>query len=154
MNNLKDINIEKELLPLFDFSLNKFAREKIIEILETPLPSTIAIINRQNILKGFSANNMVLKDYSYTVLYLNEVHFFLNEEKIEDLSQKKLKYKLFASKHEKTKYIGKFNQLVLFFHRLQSKYFSRLDLEHFPQEYSSNIKLILKFLSNLKKLVF
>ncbi|WP_405246860.1 MutS-related protein [Cellulophaga sp. Asnod2-G02] len=150
MNNLKDFNIEKELLPLFDFSLNKFAREKIIEILETPLPSTIAIINRQNILKGFSANNMVLKDYSYTVLYLNEVHFFLNEEKIEDLSQKKLKYKLFASKHEKTKYIGKFNQLVLFFHRLQSKYFSRLDLEHFPQEYSSNIKLILQFLSNFE----
>jgi DNA mismatch repair protein MutS len=39
MNNLKDLNIEKELLPLFDYSLNKFAKKKIIEILNTPLKS-------------------------------------------------------------------------------------------------------------------
>jgi DNA mismatch repair protein MutS len=150
MNNIKDLNIEKELLPLFDYSLNKFAKEKIIEILETPLQSTIEIINRQNILKGFTANYEVLKDYSYTVLYLNEVHFFLNEEKIEDLSQKKLKYKLFASKQEKARYVSRFNQLILFFHRLQSKYFLRLDLKRFPDEYSSSIKRILQFLSNFE----
>ncbi|WP_158973530.1 hypothetical protein [Cellulophaga sp. L1A9] len=150
MNNLKDLNIEKELLPLFDHSLNKFAKNKILKILETPLQSTNEIIKRQNILKGFTANNKVLKDYSYTVLYLNEVYYFLDEEKIEDLSQKKLKYKLFASKQEKTRYISRFNQLVLFFHRLQSKYFLRLDLEQFPKEYSSKINQILQFLSNFE----
>ena len=150
MNNLKDLNIEQELLPLFDYSLNKFAKKEILKILKTPLKSTDEIIKRQNILKGFTANNKVLKDYSYTVLYLNEVYFFLDEEKIEDLSQKKLKYKLFASKQEKTRYISRFNQLVLFFHRLQSKYFSRLDLEQFPKEYSSSIKRILQFLSNFE----
>jgi DNA mismatch repair protein MutS len=150
MNNLKDLNIKEELLPLFNYSLNKFAKEKIIEILEKPLQSTTEIINRQNILKGFTANNNILRDYSYTVLYLNEVHFFLNDEKIEDLSQKKLKYKLFTSKQEKTRYISRFNQLILFFHRLQSKYFLRLDLEQFPKEYSSNIKRILEFLSNFE----
>ncbi len=150
MNNLKDLNIEKELLPLFDHSLNKFAKKEILKILETPLQSTNEIINRQNILKGFAANNKILKDYSYTVLYLNEVYSFLDEEKIEDLSQKKLKYKLFASKQEKTRYISRFNQLVLFFHRLQSKYFLRLDLEQFPKEYSFNIKRILQFLSKFE----
>ena len=150
MNNLKDLNIEKELLPLFDYSLNKFAKEKIIGILEKPLQSITEIINRQNILKGFTASIKVLKDYSYTVLYLNEVHFFLNEEKIEDLSQKKLKYKLFASKQEKARYVSRFNLLILFFHRLQSKYFSRLDLKQFPDEYSSSIKRILQFLSNFE----
>src|SRR5690606_14117159 len=103
MNNLKDLNIEKKLLPLFDYSLNIFTKKKILEILETPLQSTSKITQRQNILKGFTANNKVLKDYSYTVLYLNEVHFFLNDEKIEDLSQKKLKYRLFASKQEKAR---------------------------------------------------
>lgn len=150
MNNLKDLNIQKELLPLFDHSLNMFARKKIIKILETPLKSINEIIERQNILKGFTANNRILKDYSYTVLYLNEVHYFLNDEKIEDLSQKKIKYKLFTSKQEKVRYIGKFNQLILFFYRLQSKYFTRLDLKLFPEKYSSNIKDIILFLSKFE----
>lgn len=150
MNNLKDLNIEEELLPLFDYSLNMFCKKKIIEILRTPLQSTEEITQRQNILKGFAANNNILKDYSYTVLYLNEVHFFLNKEKIEDLSQKKLKYRLFASKQEKIRYVSRFNQLILFFHRLESRYFTRLDLEKFPEEYSLKIKNILKFLSSFE----
>ena len=150
MNNIKDLNIEKEILPLFDYSMNMFSRNKILEILEKPLQSTTDIIKRQNILKGFSKNEKILKDYSYTVLYLNEVHFFLNDEKIEDLSKKKLKYKLFASKQEKTRYTSKLNQLILFFHRLESKYFTRLRLEAFPKDYASNIKRILQFLSNFE----
>ncbi|WP_345005609.1 MutS-related protein [Snuella lapsa] len=150
MNNINDLNIEKEILPLFDYSLNMFSRNKILEILEKPLQSTNDIIQRQNILKGFSKNQKILKDYSYTVLYLNEVHFFLNDEKIEDLSKKKLKYKLFASKQEKIRYTSKLNQLVLFFHRLESKYFTRLSLEAFPKDYASNIKRLLQFLSNFE----
>ena len=150
MNNTKDLNIEKELLPLFDYSLNMFAKKKILDILKTPLPSKTEITDRQSILKGFTANHKILKDYSYTVLYLNEVHFFLNNDKIEDLSQKKLKYRFFTSKHEKIRYVSRFNQLILFFHRLQSKYLSRLDLKQFPEEYAKSIKRILQFLSNFE----
>lgn len=150
MNNIKDLNIENEILPLFDYSLNMFSRCKILEILEKPLQSISEIIKRQNILKGFAQNEKILKDYSYTVLYLNEVHFFLNDEKIEDLSKKKLKYKLFTSKQEKIRYTSKLNQLVLFFHRLESKYFTRLRLEAFPKDYASDIKQILEFLSSFE----
>lgn len=150
MNNIKDLNIENELLSIFDYSLNKFSRNKILEILEKPLQSITDIIQRQNILKGFCKNEKVLKDYSYTILYLTEVYFFLNEEKIEDLSKKKLKYKIFTSKQEKIRYTSKLNQLVLFFHRLESKYFTRLRLEAFPKDYASSIKRILQFLSNFK----
>lgn len=148
MNNTKDLHIEAELLPLFDYSLNGFARKRILDILETPLTSIAAITQRQNILKGFSANHKILKDYSYTVLYLNEVHFFLNADEIEDLSQKKIKYRFFASKQEKIRYVSRFNQLILFFHRLQSKYFLRLDVEQFPEEYGGSISRILQFLSH------
>ena len=150
MNNIKDLNIEKEILPLFNYSMNIFSRNKILEILGKPLQSTSEITQRQNILKGFSKNQKILKDYSYTVLYLDEVHFFLNNEKIEDLSKKKLKYKLFASKQEKTKYTSKLNQLILFFYRLESKYFTRLRLEDFPKDYASSIKQILEFLSSFE----
>ena len=150
MNNLKDLKIEKELLPIFNYSLNRYAKEKIIDILKTSLDSITEIVARQNILKGFIANNQILKDYSYTVLYLNEVHYFLKDEKIEDLSQKKLKYKLFASKQEKNRYISKFNQLVLFFYRLESRYFTRIKLNQFPEEYAAKIRAILKFLSDFE----
>ena len=150
MNKISDLNIEKEILPLFDYSLNMFSRNKILEILEKPLDTTNEIIHRQNILKGFSENEEILKDYSYTILYLKEVHAFLNDEKIDDLSKKKLKYKLFASRQEKTKYTSKLNQLVLFFFRLESKYFVRLKLEAFPKEYASKIKQILQFLSSFE----
>lgn len=71
-------------------------------------------------------------------------------KKIEDLSQKKLKYKLFASKQEKNRYISKFNQLVLFFYRLESRYFTRIKLNQFPEEYAAKIRAILKFLSDFE----
>ena len=146
MNNLKDLNIEKELLPLFDYSLNSFARNEIFEVLKAPLNSVNEIVKRQNIFKGLTANNEILKDYSYSVLYLNEVHFFLNEEKVEYLLQKKITYKLFGSKYEKTRYTSRLIQLIIFFYRLQSRYFLRLDLKSFPEEYKPNIKRILEFL--------
>jgi DNA mismatch repair protein MutS len=150
MNNLKDLNIEKELLPLFDFTLNSFARKEIFDILKKPLNSINEIESRQNIFKGFYANNDILNDYSYTVLYLNEVYFFLNEEKIENLSQNKFKFNFFESKYDKARNISRLIQLIIFFHRLQSRYFLRLNLKFFPEEYKPNIKRILEFLSNFE----
>ncbi len=150
MSNVQDLNIENEVLPLFNYSLNTFTKKEILEILETPLSSADEILQRQNILKGFASNNKILQEYSYTVLYLNEVHFFLKDAKIEDLSQKKFRYRLFASKKEKISYKSRLNQLILFFHRLESKYFIRLDLKRFPEGYRSNIKRILQFLSNFE----
>jgi len=150
MNNLKDLNIEIEVLPLFDYSLNMFAKEKILEILKAPLQSTKEITHRQDILKGFTENHKILSDYSYTVLYLNEVHFLLNDEKIEDLSHKKLQYRFFTSQQEKNRYTSKFNQLILFFHRLESRYFSRLNLKPFPKDYALKVKRISRFLAEFE----
>ena len=147
MNDLRDFRIEKEILPLFDYSLNVFAKQKILEILSTPLSSIKEILHRQHILKGFAQNHKILKDYSYTVLFVNEVYFFLDKEKIEDLSQKKWQYKLFASRLEKAKYTSKFNQLILFFFRLESRYFTRLNTDCFPDEYRQSIQRILHFLA-------
>lgn len=150
MNNLKDLNIEKELLPLFDYTLNSFARNEIFDILKKPLNSVNEIELRQNIFKGFTANNEILKDYSYSVLYLNEVYLFLFYEKNEDISQNKIKYQLFGSRYEKGRNNSRFIQLIIFFYRLHSRYFLRLDLKSFPEEYKPNIKRILEFFSNFE----
>lgn len=150
MNDLKDLNIERELLPLFDYSLNLFTRRKILEILEKPLPSIMAVTRRQDILKGFAANNKILKDYSYTVLYLNEVYSFLNGDITEDSFRKKIRYRLFTSNQEKRRNVSKLNQLILLFQRLQSKYFTKLDLKRFPEDYGESIKRITEFLANFE----
>ncbi|MDH5396621.1 MAG: hypothetical protein OEX02_00635 [Cyclobacteriaceae bacterium] len=150
INNIQDLNIESEVLPIFNYSLNMFTKQKILEILKNPLQSKAEIINRQNIFKGFNANMDVLKKYSYSVIYVTEVYYFLNNEKIEDLSQKAFKYKILTAKSEKARYIKKFNQLILFFHRLNLHYFSRLDLTQFPDDYKSVIKRILLFLSGFE----
>lgn len=150
MNDIKDLNIEKEISPLFDYSMNMFTKTKIFEILTNPLQSITEIIERQNILKGFAENEEVLNNYSYLGIYMNEVYSFLNEDKLEKLPKKKIKYKLFVSKEEKKRLAKKCTLLILLFHRLESRYLTRLKLDVFHEEYISNIKLILDFLSNFE----
>ncbi len=149
MNNLKDLHIEKEILPLFDCTLNRFSKQSLYNTLQVPLSSIDGIINRQNILKGFIDNHKVLETYSYTVSYLYEVHDFLSNQSIENLSEKKIKYRLFASKRKKSEFKGKFTQMLLLFHRLQSLYFSRLKTESFPETYKPSIKRLYQFLNSI-----
>lgn len=145
MNNIQDLNIKSEVLPIFDYSLNSFTKNKILKLLETPLESESQILERQNILKGFAANNRVLESYSYTVLYVNEVHFFLNTFKTAELDRKSF---IFSNPTaDEILFQNKIHQLILFFRRLESICFSRLNLIHFPESYRKDLNKILAFFS-------
>lgn len=146
MINVQDLKIRAEILPLFDCSLNIYAKNQILEILETPLKSKEEVILRQNILKGFISNHKILREYSYPALYLNEVYDFLTSAEHEDFSEQKLKFKFFTSRSKKGLYVSKLNQLVLFFYKLEAHYFSWIDLKLFPASYSKNISKIINFL--------
>ena len=148
MNNIQDLNIKKEILPLFDFSLNSFTKNKILYLLETPLLSEDKIIERQNILKAFESNRKVLENYSYTVLYLNEVHFFLNNFKEVDF--KNTSFLFSGPDYDEIHLNNKLHQMVLFFHRLESVYFSRITMKDFPEIYKKDLNRILSFLSFLE----
>lgn len=147
MNNIQDLNIEKEILPLFDHTSNQFSKVKVLEILNTPLKSIDDINFRQNIFRGFSKNKEILNNYSYSVIYLNEVYNFLNNIDVETLSQKKLRYKLLTSRKTKRENNSKVIQMVLLFHRLNNFYFSRLSLSAFPKAYEIKLRQIFNFLS-------
>lgn len=153
MNNIQDLNIKEEVLPIFDYSLNSFTRKNILYLLETPLKNETAVLERQDILKGFGHNKEVLNNYSYTVLYLNEVHYFLSTFKEEDLNWKRFLF--FGPTADEILTHNKMHQLILFFHRLESTCFSRLQLIHFPKSYRKELNRILSFLSvfELKKYV-
>ncbi|WPO76858.1 MutS-related protein [Flavobacterium sp. KACC 22761] len=145
MNNIQDLNIKEEVLLIFDSSLNSFTRKKILHLLETPLSNESQVMERQNILKGFILNKEVLKSYSYTVLYLNEVHYFLNNFKEEELNWKRFLF--FGPTADEILTHNKIHQLILFFHRLESTCFFRLNLIHFPKSYRKDLNRILSFLS-------
>ena len=145
MNNIQDLNLKNEVLPIFDYSLNLFTKKKILTILETPLLNESEIIERQNIFKAFASNMTVLENYSYTVLYLNEVYLFLDNFKA--LSSKK-KLRIFSGPtSDEILLNNKIHQLILFFHRLESSYFSRINLNSFPEIYKRDLNRILAFLS-------
>jgi len=145
--NIADLHIEKEILPIFDYTLNKYSRAKVLDILNNPLPNIGQVKLRQCIFKGFEENRGVLQGYSYSVSYLMEVHDFLVNFELEDLSQLKLKFNFVLSKKKKDFCRGKITQMVLLFHRLNSYYFSRLSLKAFPPEYAKTLKGMIDFLS-------
>lgn len=145
MNNIQDLNIKEEVLPIFDFSLNSFTKKRILYLLETPLTTESQIVERQNILKGFALNNEVLEKYSYTVLYLNEVHFFLNNFREEEINWKRFLF--FGPTADEILTHNKIHLLILFFYRLESTCFTRLNLIHFPESYRKDLNRILSFLS-------
>lgn len=148
MKNIQDLNIKNEVLPIFDYSLNSFTKNKILNLLEMPLKSEAEITERQNILLGFAANYKVLKDYSYTVLYLNEVHTFLHNFKEKDAERKRF---IFSNPTDDDILLhNKIHQLILLFYRLESVCFSRINLKDFPETYRADLKRILVFLSFLE----
>lgn len=144
--NIKDLQIEKDIIPLFDFTLNDFSKSALIEIFERPLATKEKIYERQEILKGFTFNHNKLKNYGYSVSYLTEVFYFLQDYNIESIRTNKLNYNLFTANSEKIKYQNKLTQLILLFNKLQGTYFSKLNLKPFPNDFRQLIKSINSFL--------
>jgi DNA mismatch repair protein MutS len=154
MNDWNDLHLDREILPLFDYTLNPHAKSRVLEILHKPLASLEAIEDRQSILRGFIQNHTLLKGYSYTVYYVEEVLAFTTKEKIEEPGTKKLRYALLTPKHEKVRYKSRFHQLILFFHRLESVYFSRLNTGIFPPEYQNELRTLVGVLSRFRLAYF
>jgi len=140
MNSIQDLNLEKEILPLFNFTLNDFSKKALLHILNNPLSSKSEIIERQNVLNGFLENNNILNDYSYSPLYLKEVHNFLTHFSYDKKRENSLKYRILISKKEKYQRQSKLIQLVLFFYRIHSYYFKRINTTHFSMDYKKKLQ--------------
>ena len=77
MINTRDLNIEDEIRPLFDFTYNNYSGKEVKDILTKTLSSKEEILLRQQLLKGFMANREILKDYSYYRFNLSDTYDFL-----------------------------------------------------------------------------
>jgi DNA mismatch repair protein MutS len=145
MNNIKDLHIEEDILPLFDSTLNIDSKSVVLMLLNNPLPSIESITERQHIFKGFIKNNDVLDTYSYSISYLLETSQFLKIYAFKEVPNNKIIYKFFASKYERAQLKSSLIQMLLLFKRLYSLYFSKLRLT-FPENYSKEVRDIIDFL--------
>jgi len=146
MINVNDLNLEEEILPLFDFTFNIFSGEAVREMVTVPLGSTSEIQFRQQILKGFAANWPILQDYSYSRFDLTEIYKFFETIITGNFIGVLLHRRLLFAEKERNQKRGKLILLILLFHKIQSDYISKLDSKLFPKDYGIELKLINAFL--------
>ena len=149
MINIKDLHIEKELLPLLDFTKNDFSKTILLDILSQPLNSLEEILFRQTLLQGFIANYDILKSFSYHRGDLLEVFAFLKQSNFGDNPKRIKKIELLISDQKRYRKAGQFSQVVQLFHKFQTFYFSRLNLAKFPKEYKTILQDLNDFISSL-----
>jgi len=149
MNNIDDLHLATEVVPLFDYTRNDSAKETLLKIFLKPLTSIAEIGIRQDIIKGFIGNLDFLKDYTYARPEFNEVHAFLNDTSIQQYG-KEFRLKLLFLARERHRTLPKFVQFVLLFHRLHSHYIGRMNREVFPDVYKKELVALFDFLATLR----
>jgi len=142
MTNISDLNIEDEILPLFDFTYNLSSGQEVRDILIKPLGSVSDILYRQHVLKGFIGNRELLKDYSYSRFNLSDVYNFFETFSAGSFLGLHLRRRLMFSEKERHYKRGKLIILILLFNKIHSEYLSKIDPEFFPEEYAIELKRI------------
>jgi DNA mismatch repair protein MutS len=142
MTNINDLNIEDEVLPLFDFTYNSFSGQAVRELLTEPLGSKSDILFRQHVLKGFIGNREILKEYSYSRFNLSDIYSFFETFSAGSFFGLHLRRKLMFSEKERHQKRGKLIMLILLFNRIHSTYLSKIDTKLFPEEYATELDRI------------
>jgi len=145
MTNTKDLNIEDEIIPLFDFTFNLFTGQDVRDILIKPLGSKQEIISRQNVLKGFTGNWEVIKDYSFSRFNLSEIYDFFETFAAGTFTGARLRRKLIFSEKERHQKRGRLILLILLFHKIHTDYVSKMDSKRFPPEYAAELEGLNRF---------
>jgi len=148
MINTDDLHIEDEILPLFDFTFNLFSGKAVGDIIKNPPGSMSAILYRQQVIKGFLANQELLKDYSFSRFNLAEIYDFFGTFYAGSFSDRKMKWKFVFSEKERSKKKGKLILLVRLFHKLYFLYLTKIDTKLFPREYAIELEQLRGFFTD------
>ena len=148
MINTGDLHIEDEIRPLFDFTFNHLSGKAVSDIITEPLDSISAIIYRQQILKGFIANQELLKEYSFSRFDLSDIYNFLETFYAGSFSARKMKWKFMFSEKERSQKKGKLILLVRLFHKIYYSYLSKIDTKVFPTEYATELEYLKGFFAD------
>jgi DNA mismatch repair protein MutS len=153
--NLADLTIEKELIPFFDISLNRYSREALTSLFETLPKTTGEVMKRQQVLAGFTANLTNIKNLQSYRADIEDAYAFCCElsSQVPDhiANLRKLKIELLVSKTKKLQLLSRSIQLLLLFEKIYQHYLSRLDISLFPAHYRAAILNITDTVSAFEK---
>ncbi|MFD2576484.1 hypothetical protein ACFSPU_09110 [Haoranjiania flava] len=141
--------LEKDILPLFDLTNNKLARESLLNLLSEPLISQQSIIERQNLLLELKTLTPIFKGYNYPPYPFYECCNFLEQTKYKtSFSEKSLfQFKLWKRSNREIYnplYSG-ISNIIVFFFPLYDKYYARISGEQYPS-FKKTIHIIKNFL--------
>lgn len=149
MNYVEDLNIENEIIPLFDYSRNKYAKQVLINLFQNRPTSIEDIYDRQSIISGIKNNWDKIERASYYKVDFEEVYqFSLSIIEQKDIFEKhKLKRLLreIISKGKQQQLMSKVIQMLITFDKLYNQYFIKIDLSEFPAGFKDRLKLLIEF---------
>jgi DNA mismatch repair protein MutS len=152
MFKIDDLNIENDILPLFNYTNNYKSELKILEILKSQNLNIETILERQQILKGFIVNCNVLEGFTYHRLTFMEITSFfenLTKEKVQPAKGKiNAVISLYFFQEEKARLYSRHVQLILFLDNFHKRYFSPINLLEFPDSYKVKFKEASRFIGH------
>lgn len=130
------MKLDNDIIELFDYTFNDYTKKNLYDFFEDPLNDVDDIIERQNILKGILANEILFK-FSYSKIDFYKVReYTLNIENINNI-----KFKLFISKELKLKIQSELVRNVYFLDNLYM-YLKNINTDIFPVHFQNKIKFL------------
>jgi DNA mismatch repair protein MutS len=137
MHHLEDLHLSQEIIPLFDYVSNEFSRDSLINLF-SHMPASVEEINvRQQILKALLAHPHLFKPIPYSPVELLEVYEAMmhNKDRQTFLENRSLLSSLPFASIERQQQQGKTILILSFFQRIYAGYFSKLDVQLFPDSF-------------------
>lgn len=147
--NVTDLEIEKQILPLFDFTGNTHARQILASLLATLPDTREEVYERQQLIKTFINNGYVHTGISYSRQDFEEVfHSFtqLNDQTYYyDSNNAIAAAQLLWRRRYRHAMRSRLVQLVFFMERMQG-YFEQIDTTLFPVAFAAQLEELQQFL--------
>jgi len=154
--NLEDLQIEKDIIPMFDDHLNNKSREALFTIFYTIGNSLASIINQQQIIQSF-VDHSTFRSISSFRRDIEEVFAYTqsidsSDGEILKKTISTMKFQLMLDKKYRSQLISKAIQFGYLLNRLYSLYFRELRLNTFPTEYAGKVRGMIRCLDSFEKL--
>jgi len=149
ITNINDLNIKTDILEVFDNTLHSYSRDRLLDILLTPLQNIDTINNRQQILKGFLANKKLLERYFYNSRDFSDVHTLLTKPDNRKLNFR-FKLLLLLNKAKRNAAMGIYIQLIIFLQQQYTLISNFMDTDTFPDSYKYEINSLKKYFLNFE----
>lgn len=154
MHNIKDLNIESEIVPLFDYTHNNYAKEVLCNLFITIPKTQEAIYDRQNTIKAVLLNIEKIKRPSYYRVDLEEIYQFtsniIQQENVYEKSKIKRIIKSITAKEKRQQLMGKVIQLIITVNKIYDQYFSSIEISLFPLSFKNRLGEMIDFFTSLQ----